>query len=141
MKSFSLELKEPSVEEEETDHEQVVPSRSLSFIEPLQDLKVDDGNLPPLTKTNILKGKTGVRWSVKTSNVDAIKWFGPLGEINFDSDDAEFRLESEGQRSQRTFSLVFEEVFPDDGGNYKVEISNAQETLSCSAELKVNSDL
>jgi hypothetical protein len=77
---------------------------------------------------------------VKTSNVDAIKWFGPLGEIDFDSEEAEFQLESEGERASRSFSLVFAEVFPDDHGSYKVEIANAQETLSCSAELKVKGD-
>ena len=66
---------------------------------------------------------------------------GPLGEIDFESEEAEFQLESEGARESRTFSLVFAEVFPDDHGSYKVEIANAQESLSCSAELKVKSDL
>ena len=66
------------------------------------------------------------------SNADSVKWFSPTEEIE---DCEEFQMTKSGPKDREVHTLVFGEVYPDDAGEYRVEISRGSEIMTQTAAL------
>ena len=75
-----------------------------------------------------------MQWSITTSNAEIIKWFSPTEDGPLDGND-EFQIRTSGPKECEKHILIFGEVYPDDSGEYRVEISLDGETKTTSANL------
>ena len=80
----------------------------------------------------IIEGDCNVEWSVITAFAESVKWFSPTEEI---TDTEEFEVKVSGPKNAEKHTLIFGEVYPDDNGEYRVEISGGGETKSHTATL------
>ena len=62
-----------------------------------------------------------------------MKWFSPAEEIG---ECEEFEICKSGPIECEKHTLIFGEVYPDDKGEYKIEISNGLETITSSANFE-----
>ena len=87
-----------------------------------------------------ISGDCDVKWSLTVSNADSVKWFhivekeGKREEEEIEDCD-EFQLEKSGPKNREIYSIIFGEVFPDDDGEYRVEISKGDEIMTQTATL------
>ena len=87
-----------------------------------------------------ISGDCDVKWSLTVSNADSVKWFhivekdGKREEEEIEDCD-EFQLDKSGPKNREIYSIIFGEVFPDDDGEYRVEISKGDEIMTQTATL------
>lgn len=82
-------------------------------------------------------GTENAVWSLKTTkDVSSVRWFNDQEELLEGED---FKLQTSEEKDHLVHSVIFNEVYPDDQGTYRVIIQNqAGETKESSAVLTGN---
>ena len=82
----------------------------------------------------LISGTVNAVWSMKTTkDVSSVRWFNDQEELLEGED---FKLQTSEEKDHLQHSVIFNEVYPDDQGTYRVIIQNKNaETKESSAVL------